>query len=379
MLHCKTPLATFPPSTWPPTPMFPSTRSPSAASLLCDDAVTVGSMPLRFSRSPVSKKTRRTKILEKSILTGEHEKIQGGYGKFQGTWIPLQRAQEVAAEYNVSHLLQPILEFDPATADQIPKLYQRKKPASSARNSSASAINDGRGSTPSKNYSPAPPSLGGPSQQPRFLSLRPPKDAQQREMSPALFMPPGASGLLGNGTFAGDGAVAPAGPHAIPPGSSQAEQDALRSYNVYGYTPQGVPLPSSMAADGAVPASAAPDSTATGDKRVATEADQETATAAKRMRLASPQQQTQTPGLLLGPSPVKDLNALGPAGGSLRAASAPRGNRMAVGPPDAAGRDGTVPRYADRALPPKPYDEGEKRMRDRLVSLFADDGAPGGR
>lgn len=309
-------------------------------------------------------KTRRTKILEKSILTGEHEKIQGGYGKFQGTWIPLQRAQEVAAEYNVSHLLQPILEFDPATADQIPKLYQRKKPASSARNSSASAINDGRGATPSKNYSPAPSSVGGPSQQPRFLSLRPPKDAQQREMSPALFMPPGASGLLAS--FA-DGGVA-SGPQAIPPGSSQAEQEALRSYNMYGYTPKGVPLPSSSSVG--AESSAAANPTAIGDKRSAGESEQDGASAAKRSRLTSPQRES---GLLLGPSPVKDLNALGPAGGSLRAASAPRGHRMAVGPPDAAGRDGTVPRYADRALPPKPYDEGEKRMRDHLVSLFADD------
>ena len=318
-------------------------------------------------------KTRRTKILEKSILTGEHEKIQGGYGKFQGTWIPLQRAQEVAAEYNVSHLLQPILEFDPATADQIPKLYQRKKPASSARNSSASAINDGRASTPSKVYSPAPASIGGPSQQPRFLSLRPPKDAHAREMSPALFMPPGASGLLANGTFATtEGAPASAGPQAIPPGSSQAEQEALRSYNIYGYTPQGVPLPSSGAADASATAAAAANSA--GDKRAAAEADQEGASAAKRSRLASPSQQGRESGLLLGPSPVKDLNALGPAGGSLRAASAPRGHRMAVGPPEAAGRDGSIPRYADRALPPKPYDEGEKRMRDRLVNLFSDDG-----
>ncbi|KAJ9476074.1 Regulatory protein SWI6 [Pseudozyma hubeiensis] len=316
-------------------------------------------------------KTRRTKILEKSILTGEHEKIQGGYGKFQGTWIPLQRAQEVAAEYNVSHLLQPILEFDPATADQIPKLYQRKKPASSARNSSASAINDGRGSTPSKHFSPTPSSIGGPSQQPRFLSLRPPKDAQQRDMSPALFMPPGASGLLTNGAFVGD--AASAGPHAIPPGSTQAEQEALRSYNVYGYTPQGVPLPSSVAADanGVASSDAA---SIIGDKRAADEDDQDETSVTKRSRLTSPQQQGRDSGLLLGPSPVKDLNALGPAGGSLRAAAAPRGHRMAVGPPDAAGRDGTVARYADRALPPKPYDEGEKRMRDRLVSLFSDDG-----
>lgn len=31
-------------------------------------------------------KGKRTKILEKEILIGEHEKVQGGYGKYQGTW-----------------------------------------------------------------------------------------------------------------------------------------------------------------------------------------------------------------------------------------------------------------------------------------------------
>jgi len=31
-------------------------------------------------------KGRRTKILEKEVLNGEHEKVQGGYGKYQGTW-----------------------------------------------------------------------------------------------------------------------------------------------------------------------------------------------------------------------------------------------------------------------------------------------------
>lgn len=31
-------------------------------------------------------KGRRTKILEKEILSGLHEKVQGGYGKYQGTW-----------------------------------------------------------------------------------------------------------------------------------------------------------------------------------------------------------------------------------------------------------------------------------------------------
>ena len=31
-------------------------------------------------------KGKRTKILEKEILPGKHEIVQGGYGKYQGTW-----------------------------------------------------------------------------------------------------------------------------------------------------------------------------------------------------------------------------------------------------------------------------------------------------
>lgn len=31
-------------------------------------------------------KGRRTKILEREVQVGEHEKVQGGYGKYQGTW-----------------------------------------------------------------------------------------------------------------------------------------------------------------------------------------------------------------------------------------------------------------------------------------------------
>lgn len=31
-------------------------------------------------------KGRRTKILEREILPGLHEKIQGGFGRYQGTW-----------------------------------------------------------------------------------------------------------------------------------------------------------------------------------------------------------------------------------------------------------------------------------------------------
>ncbi|TIA82826.1 hypothetical protein E3P77_01013 [Wallemia ichthyophaga] len=59
-------------------------------------------------------KGKRTKILEREILAGLHEKIQGGYGKYQGTWIPFERGRELAAAYSSEHLLAPIFDFDPA-------------------------------------------------------------------------------------------------------------------------------------------------------------------------------------------------------------------------------------------------------------------------
>ncbi|KAK9467247.1 hypothetical protein V1512DRAFT_283554 [Lipomyces arxii] len=59
-------------------------------------------------------KGRRTKILEKEIHTGEHEKVQGGYGKYQGTWIPFERGRQFCRQYLVEDVLLPLLEFDPS-------------------------------------------------------------------------------------------------------------------------------------------------------------------------------------------------------------------------------------------------------------------------
>ncbi|KAJ1891348.1 transcriptional regulator swi6 [Kickxella alabastrina] len=58
-------------------------------------------------------KGRRTKILEREVLTGEHEKIQGGYGKYQGTWVPFTRGVQLCNQYNVYSHIRPILEHDP--------------------------------------------------------------------------------------------------------------------------------------------------------------------------------------------------------------------------------------------------------------------------
>ncbi|PWY90664.1 apses transcription factor [Aspergillus heteromorphus CBS 117.55] len=57
-------------------------------------------------------KARRTKTLEKEIAAGEHEKVQGGYGKYQGTWVNYQRGVDLCREYHVDEMLRPLLEYD---------------------------------------------------------------------------------------------------------------------------------------------------------------------------------------------------------------------------------------------------------------------------
>ncbi|KAF9945718.1 transcriptional regulator swi6 [Mortierella alpina] len=57
-------------------------------------------------------KGARTRILEHEILPGTHEKIQGGYGKYQGTWIPYQRGKDLAVTYKVEPILRALLNYN---------------------------------------------------------------------------------------------------------------------------------------------------------------------------------------------------------------------------------------------------------------------------
>ena len=57
-------------------------------------------------------KAKRTKALDKEIAAGEHEKVQGGYGKYQGTWVNFQRSLDLCREYHVVDLLRPLLDYD---------------------------------------------------------------------------------------------------------------------------------------------------------------------------------------------------------------------------------------------------------------------------
>ncbi|KAK4445830.1 hypothetical protein QBC34DRAFT_306188 [Podospora aff. communis PSN243] len=56
-------------------------------------------------------KPARTRVLEREVQKDTHEKVQGGYGKYQGTWIPLERGVALAQRNNVYDRLRPIFEF----------------------------------------------------------------------------------------------------------------------------------------------------------------------------------------------------------------------------------------------------------------------------
>ncbi|WAQ91873.1 hypothetical protein PtA15_15A265 [Puccinia triticina] len=65
-------------------------------------------------------KPQRTRVLEREIQKGTHEKIQGGYGKYQGTWVPLDRGIDLAKQYGVDHLLAALFNFQPSSNESPP-------------------------------------------------------------------------------------------------------------------------------------------------------------------------------------------------------------------------------------------------------------------
>lgn len=105
-------------------------------------------------------KPQRTRILEREVQIGDHEKIQGGYGKYQGkatysckmypgktqklnhltnpssycsigTWVPLEKAAQLAKHYKVDALIQPLLDF--VKGDESPPLAPKHVTATSTK------------------------------------------------------------------------------------------------------------------------------------------------------------------------------------------------------------------------------------------------------
>lgn len=89
-------------------------------------------------------KPARTRILERDVQKDVHEKIQGGYGKYQGwfplgtiatlsytatgTWIPLESGQALAERHSVIDRLRPIFEFVPGAESPPPAPRHASKP-----------------------------------------------------------------------------------------------------------------------------------------------------------------------------------------------------------------------------------------------------------
>ncbi|VUC37813.1 unnamed protein product [Clonostachys rosea] len=73
-------------------------------------------------------KPARTRILERDVQKDVHEKIQGGYGKYQGTWIPLPAATSLAERHSVIDRLRPIFEYTPGNESPPPAPRHASKP-----------------------------------------------------------------------------------------------------------------------------------------------------------------------------------------------------------------------------------------------------------
>ncbi|KAJ1979867.1 Transcription factor mbp1 [Dimargaris xerosporica] len=85
-------------------------------------------------------KVKRTRILERQIHPGQHQKIQGGFGGYQGTWIPLSRAAEFARELHLWNDLQALLTFDRALFATLPAVPSKARSKSSIARANRLAV-----------------------------------------------------------------------------------------------------------------------------------------------------------------------------------------------------------------------------------------------
>ncbi|KAF7548203.1 hypothetical protein G7Z17_g7201 [Cylindrodendrum hubeiense] len=78
-------------------------------------------------------KPARTRILERDVQKDVHEKIQGGYGKYQGTWIPLPSGESLAQRHSIYDRLRPIFEYVPGNESPPPAPRHASKPKAPKR------------------------------------------------------------------------------------------------------------------------------------------------------------------------------------------------------------------------------------------------------
>lgn len=99
-------------------------------------------------------KGKRTKILEREVLPGEHEKVQGGYGKYQGTWVPFTRGKDLATEYKVEPFLRTLFQYD-VQSGEIDNITPTKEMAMLAQRTKEANANKLKGASASPRMSPS--------------------------------------------------------------------------------------------------------------------------------------------------------------------------------------------------------------------------------
>lgn len=111
-------------------------------------------------------KAKRTRILEKEVIKDTHEKVQGGFGKYQGTWVPLDIARNLAAKFEVLSELKPLFDFTQsegsASPPQAPKHHHasRSDPTKKRATRTASATKS-KSTDPSSSSTPTVPRRRG--------------------------------------------------------------------------------------------------------------------------------------------------------------------------------------------------------------------------
>ncbi|GAA6004883.1 hypothetical protein JCM10207_008441 [Rhodosporidiobolus poonsookiae] len=109
-------------------------------------------------------KPQRTRVLEREVQKGTHEKVQGGYGKYQGTWIPMDRGIALSRQYGVDRLLQPIFDYVP-TANSPPLAPKHITAAPNRSRKKVDIATD-------LERMPTPPTKRGPKAGPKSVAAR---------------------------------------------------------------------------------------------------------------------------------------------------------------------------------------------------------------
>lgn len=86
-------------------------------------------------------KPQRTRILEREVQKGEHEKVQGGYGKYQGTWVPPERGLALARQYGCDNAIKLIIDFIPNDRSPPPAPKHVNTPSTKPARREAAASN----------------------------------------------------------------------------------------------------------------------------------------------------------------------------------------------------------------------------------------------